>query len=60
MPWNAIQDSVYNIQRHWVDCLTTGTTPETSGTDTLTLLDITLGAYASLDSGERYTVGSLS
>jgi predicted dehydrogenase len=60
VPWNAIQDSVYNIQRHWVDCLTTGTTPETSGTDTLTLLDITLGAYASLDSGERYTVGSLS
>lgn len=60
VPWNAIQDSVYNIQRHWVDCLTTGTTPETSGTDTLTLLDITLGAYVSLDSGERYTVGSLS
>lgn len=60
VPWNAIQDSVYNIQRHWVDCLTAGTTPETSGTDTLTLLDITLGAYVSLDTGERYTVGSLS
>ncbi len=59
-PWNGIQDSVYNIQRHWVDCLTAGTTPETSGLDTLTLLDITLGAYESLTTGSRYTVGSLS
>ena len=23
-PWNAIQDSVYTIQRHWIDCLTDG------------------------------------
>ena len=59
-PWNAIQDSVYAVQRHWVHCLATGATPETSGTDTLRLLDITLGAYESLDTGAPYRVGSLS
>jgi hypothetical protein len=60
VPWNAIQDSVHTIQRHWVHCLTTGSTPETSGQATLQLLDVTLGAYASADSGTRYSVGSLS
>jgi predicted dehydrogenase len=60
VPWNAIQDSVHTIQRHWIDCLDTGQTPETSGQDTLQLLDITLGAYASADSGTQYRVGSLS
>jgi predicted dehydrogenase len=59
-PWNAIQDSVHAIQRHWVQCLATGSTPETSGQATLQLLDVTLGAYASADSGTRYSVGSLS
>jgi predicted dehydrogenase len=59
-PWNAIQDSVHTIQRHWVDCLDGAASPETSGADTLTLLDITLGAYASADTGQQYRVGSLS
>jgi D-apiose dehydrogenase len=59
-PWNGIQDSVYTIQRHWIDCLRTGAEPETSGARTLRLLDVTLGAYESLDTGTRYTVGSLS
>ncbi len=59
-PWNAIQDSVYTTQRHWIQCLDTGEEPETSGRRTLRLLDVTLGAYASLDSGERYVVGSMS
>lgn len=59
-PWNAIQDSVYSIQRHWVACLESGATTETSGQDTLELLDITLGAYASAESGRSYQVGSLS
>jgi predicted dehydrogenase len=59
-PWNAIQDSVYNIQRHWISCLQSGTEPETSGARTLRLLDVTLGAYESLEHGTRYTVGSLS
>jgi predicted dehydrogenase len=59
-PWNGIQDSVHRIQRHWVHCLETGQTPETSGADTLTLLDITLGAYESAETGRQYHVGSLS
>lgn len=56
-PWDCIQDSVVNVQRHWIDCLTTGTTPETSGADTLKVLDLTLGAYESLESGLPYSVG---
>lgn len=59
-PWNAIQDSVYTTQRHWIECLRTGQEPETSGARTLRLLDITLGAYESLASGRRHDVGSLS
>ena len=59
-PWNAIQDSVHSIQRHWIECRASGRTPETSGPDTLRLLDITLGAYESAGSGQRYRVGSLS
>jgi D-apiose dehydrogenase len=42
-PWNGIQDSVVNVNKHWIECLKTGRTPETSGEDTLKLLDITLG-----------------
>jgi predicted dehydrogenase len=60
VPWNAIQDSVYTTQRHWLHCLDTGEEPETSGRRTLRLLDVTLGAYASLESGDRYVVGSMS
>ena len=59
-PWNCIQDSVVNVQRHWIDCLTHGTTPETSGADTLRVLELTLGAYQSLETGEPYRVGSMS
>ena len=59
-PWNAIQDSVHTIQRHWVTCLDTGATPETSGAATLALLDVTLGAYESAEHGTRYVVGSPS
>lgn len=59
VPWNAIQDSVYTTQRHWIECLSTGRTPETSGPDTLRLLDITLGAYHSAASATQFRVGSL-
>jgi D-apiose dehydrogenase len=57
-PWDCIQDSVVNVQRHWIECLDTGRTPETSGADTLRVLDLTLGAYESLETGEPYIVGS--
>lgn len=58
-PWNAIQDSVVNVNRHWIECLKSGKEPETSGRDTLKLLDITLGAYESMDSGQIFSVGML-
>ena len=58
-PWNCIQDSVVNVQHYWIHCLETGQTPETSGADTLRVLDLTLGAYQSLDTGEPYRVGSM-
>lgn len=58
-PWDCIQDSVVNVQRHWIECLDSGATPETSGADTLRVLDLTLGAYQSLESGEPYRVGSM-
>ena len=48
-----------NVQHHWIHCLETGQTPETSGADTLRVLDLTLGAYQSLDTGEPYRVGSM-
>ena len=57
-PWNAIQDSVVNVQTQWVECLRSGVVRECSGEETLRLLDITLGAYESLASGEPYRVGS--
>ena len=58
-PWKCIQDSVVNVQHHWIHCLETGQTPETSGADTLRVLDLTLGAYQSLDTGEPFRVGSM-
>jgi predicted dehydrogenase len=51
-PWNGIQDSVHAIQRHWLDCLRTGRTPETSGEDTLRLLRLAFASYRSADRAE--------
>jgi predicted dehydrogenase len=58
VPWNAIQDSVVNVQRQWIASLDSGVVNECSGVETLGLLDITLGAYESLASGQVYKVGS--
>jgi predicted dehydrogenase len=57
-PWNGIQDSVVNVQRQWIASLDSGVVTECSGLETLGLLDITLGAYESLASGQVYKVGS--
>jgi D-apiose dehydrogenase len=50
-PWHNIQESVVNIQRHWVDCLKTGREPATSGADNLKTLDLVFKAYESADTG---------
>lgn len=50
-PWHNIQESVLNIQRHWVRCLRTHRAPETSGRDNLRTLALVHAAYDSAASG---------
>ncbi|WP_099867562.1 Gfo/Idh/MocA family protein [Pararhizobium haloflavum] len=52
-PWHNIQESVLAIQRHFVDCLSAGRQPETSGRDNLKTLALVHAAYASAESGGR-------
>ena len=46
-PWHNIQDSVFNIQAHWLQCLREQRTPQTSGADNLRTLALVEAAYAS-------------
>jgi len=50
-PWHNIQESVYNIQRHFIDCLNASSPPETSGLDNLKTLELVEAAY--LSAGEH-------
>jgi predicted dehydrogenase len=56
-PFEAIQDSVVAIQRHWADSLRNGTEPETSGADNLKTLELVFGSYASAEQNQSYKVG---
>ena len=56
-PWHVIQESVVNIQRHWIDCLRTGREPATSGRDNLRTLDLVFKAYESAETGRALAVG---
>jgi D-apiose dehydrogenase len=51
-PWHGIQDSVLNIQAHWLDCLRQGRVPQTSGADNLRTLELVEGAYRSASSAQ--------
>ena len=46
-PWFNIQDSVVNIQAHWLQCVRDGREPQTSGRDNLKSLALVEAAYAS-------------
>jgi predicted dehydrogenase len=46
-PWHVSQESVLNIQRHWVECLKAGREPETSGRDNLKTYALVEAAYES-------------
>lgn len=46
-PWFNIQDSVLNIQAHWLECLRDGREPQTSGRDNLRTMALVEAAYAS-------------
>ena len=46
-PWHGVQESVLNIQRHWVECLRTGAPPATRGEDNLRTSALVEAAYES-------------
>jgi len=54
---SAIPESVLTIQRHFIECLETGKTPNTSGTDNLRTLELTFGAYRSAEAGQTIKLG---
>ncbi|HEV7254032.1 MAG TPA: Gfo/Idh/MocA family oxidoreductase [Mesorhizobium sp.] len=51
-PWHLVAESVLRIQEHWVDCLTSGRAPDTSGRDNLKTYALVEGAYRSAASGD--------
>lgn len=55
-PVTAIPESVVNIQQHFLTCLQTGNTPDTSGVDNLRTLTMTFGAYRSAAEGVLITL----
>ncbi|HRY25033.1 MAG: Gfo/Idh/MocA family oxidoreductase [Geminicoccaceae bacterium] len=50
-PWHNIQESVVNIQRHWIECLQNDREPATSGADNLKTIDLVFRAYESAATG---------
>ncbi|ALN72833.1 Gfo/Idh/MocA family protein [Aureimonas sp. AU20] len=44
-PWHNIQESVFLIQKHWVEALAAGRAPDTSGRDNLKTLALVEAAY---------------
>ncbi|WP_225197345.1 Gfo/Idh/MocA family protein [Gluconobacter oxydans] len=50
-PWFNIQESVLNIQRHWVKCLQTEAEPFTNGRDNLKTFALVEAAYESASAG---------
>ncbi|TPN84996.1 Gfo/Idh/MocA family oxidoreductase [Mesorhizobium sp. CU2] len=58
-PWHNIQESVVAIQKHWVDCLSSGVEPATSGADNLKTFALVEAAYAGAESGEPVRIGDL-
>jgi predicted dehydrogenase len=45
---------VVNLQRHWVDCLRTGKTPENNGEENLLTVQLVEGAYISVETQTIY------
>ena len=51
-PWHNIQDSVLNIQAHWLACLRERREPQTSGADNVNTLRLVEAAYESAARGQ--------
>lgn len=58
-PWHNIQESVAAIQKHWVDCLTKGKEPATSGADNLKTFALVEAAYAGAASRQPVRIDEL-
>ena len=57
-PWHNIQESVLNIERHFIDCLEKNIDAETSGDDNLRTLALVYAAYDSAaDNGRLIKLG---
>jgi predicted dehydrogenase len=56
--WDVVQDSVVNIQRHWVECLRTGQTPENGAGENIETYRLVEGAYLSAETGNVYRAKS--
>ncbi len=49
--WHVAQDSVFNTQRHFAECLMRGVPAETSGEDNLRTYALVMAAYRSAEEG---------
>jgi predicted dehydrogenase len=58
-PWENIQQSVSNIEAHWLDCLRTGREPATSGRDNLKTLALVEAVYLSARDQAAVTLADL-
>ena len=50
-PWHVLQESVLNLERHWVETWRAGLPPETSGADNLRTYRLVMAAYESAEMG---------
>lgn len=57
-PWHVIQDSVKNIEAHWLACLKDGGEPSPSGADNLKTLDLVFAAYQSAEQAQAVAIAS--
>jgi predicted dehydrogenase len=58
-PWHNIQESVVAIQQHWVDCMRSGSEPQTSGADNLKTFALVEAAYQGAASRKPVELASL-
>ncbi|MFO1032954.1 MAG: Gfo/Idh/MocA family oxidoreductase [Hyphomicrobiales bacterium] len=58
-PWHNIQESVAQIQQHWVHCLANGKEPQTSGRDNINTFALVEAVYQSADKGGTVQMADL-
>lgn len=58
-PWEAIQGSVLEIQKHWIDCLRSGLEPATSGRDNVRTLALVEATYRSASEGRSVELADI-